>query len=252
MRWSGSLTVSTSRSPFAAPAHGTTTHGARARDRPPDCCATWARPPMARGRSMCTRATWSPRVPSRRCCLACSTRTEPIDPVHAMPEPLVVDLAIDVHADLLRDANRSAVLGAHQRDHVVQVEVRERPVASGDGRLGRDPFSLATGSRVPSDLDLVDLLDDLERWPRGAEERAGRSVFDDPQGVAACAVRGDLAIEPRTGGLPVERCRIPHHVLRIREHRVEVVEVVGTIGPQEESLGLEPEILVHPADPTGA
>jgi hypothetical protein len=50
-----------------------------------------------------------------------------------------------------------------------------------DGRLGRDPFSLATGSRVPSDLDLVDLLDDLERWPRGAEERAGRSVFDDPQ-----------------------------------------------------------------------
>src|SRR4030095_12398262 len=51
-----------------------------------------------------------PEVPSRRCCLACSTRTEPIDPVHAMPEPLVVDLAIDVHADLLRDANRSAVL----------------------------------------------------------------------------------------------------------------------------------------------
>src|SRR4029453_3833910 len=121
--------VSTWRSPFAAPAHGTTTRGARARDRPRDCCATSARRPMARGRSTRTRATWSPRVPSRRLCLACPTRTEPIDPCHAMPEPLVVDLAIDVHADLLRDANRSAVLGAHQRDHVVHVEVRERPVA---------------------------------------------------------------------------------------------------------------------------
>ena len=82
-----------------------------------------------------------------------------------MPEALVVDLAVDVHADLLRDASRSEVLGAHQRDHVVHVEVRERPVASGDGRLGRDPLSFATGSRVPSDLDLVDILDDLERCP---------------------------------------------------------------------------------------
>src|SRR4029453_8062977 len=157
MRWSGSPTVSTWRSPFAAPAHGTRTRGARARDRPRDCCATSARPPMARGGSTRTRAPGSPGVPSRRCCLACSTRTEPIDPVYAMPEPPVVDLAIDVHTDLLRDANRSAVLGAHQRDHVVHVEVRDRPVASGDGRLGCDPFSLATGSRVPSDLDLADL-----------------------------------------------------------------------------------------------
>ena len=129
-----------------------------------------------------------------------------------MPEPLVVDLAIDVHADLLRDANRSAVLGAHQRDHVVHIEVRERPVASGDGRnftepleaLARDgvevvvlSFSEVAGYAMESELlrfvDLEDVpgafttpldrvrLDDLP--PEGAWLRPTRSLREVASGV---------------------------------------------------------------------
>ena len=87
-----------------------------------------------------------------------------------MAEALVVDLAVDVHAELLGDAPRREVLEPHERDQMVDLEVRERPVAGGGSGLGRDPLAFATGSRVPADLDLVDLLDQKETRAGGPEE----------------------------------------------------------------------------------
>src|SRR5215207_11719922 len=231
MRWSGSPTASTSRSPSAAPANGTTTRGARARDRPWDCCATSVRQPMPRGRSTRTHATWSPRARSRRCCRDAFLPREAIDPVDAMEQALVVGQAIDVHADLLRHPARRLVLGEDQRDDVIDLEVRERPISGCCAGLGRDALALATGTGVPPDLDVPHTIDLLDRRTCGTEEGAGAALLHDPQSEAIVAIPVERTVHPGSCPFDGERLGVPPHVLGVGEHRVQVVEVPGPVAP---------------------
>jgi hypothetical protein len=155
---------------------------------------------------------------------------------------------IDVHPDLLCDATRPRVLGADERDQVVHLQVRERPVPRGGGRLVGDALPLAAGLGVPADLDVLDALEQHRRRAGRAEELARSAILDDPQAEPPLPILLEPPIQPRPGLLEIERRRVPAHVLGIGEHREEVIEVVGPVRAQAQALGLEEEVRVHGAE----
>src|ERR671919_2821151 len=227
---------------------GATTCGVRARVRREACWSTSHRARTMQAPSTRPPATSTARAPSRCSCLAWPRRAEAVDPVHEVRQSFEVDLTVDAHADLLGDTRGGLVLGPDEGDQVVDVEVREGPVARRRGRLGRDPESLPSRPNVPADLHLADALDDLHRGPDGADDLAGLPVLDHPQAEALVAVSVEVPLDPELGLLPTVRRRVVLHVLGVGEHRGKRVGVLVHARPEPKPLRLEPEVLVHRVD----
>ena len=79
--------------------------GQRARDR--SSARASDPPPSGRGGLRVLERTSATRARSPCSSLVCPSPGDPVDPVHAVAEPLVVDLAVDVHAELLRRPGRA-------------------------------------------------------------------------------------------------------------------------------------------------
>src|SRR3954451_4034247 len=134
------------------------------------------------------------------------------------------DPAFQAQPDLLRHALRRQVLGADDRDEVVDAGLPGRVTHRGGG-FGRQALTSKGELDVVADLDVRRSFDVLDREAAVADELAVVDL-DDPEAVAVLGVVPLVPVDPPLGVLAGPQPAVRADRVGRREHGGHVVQVV--------------------------